>query len=717
MEMWAGPIVRYADRNSISIWLATSDAVHQVIGSLTTLRWPKGGTGFVEDELVGLPLDLTNKSDPWTSRTIRLGPRLHLTLVTFLPRSDHGAFPTGVPLAYRLSYGGAPQPPNDPTRPAPNDLLGFAGVELRYDRYPTPTVVLPDEARINILHGSCRKIHGHGDDGMFAADVAIAAAARDDSNAVQLTSRDADARPTRSARPTAFYLTGDQIYADDVAECVFERVRGDALALLGRDERIEYPRPGAPIGLISGLEYGRRAHALDGIFSSTAMKGHLLSFGEFAAMYLHAWGTASWRRFEAPKTPEGASVERFRRRLPQARRAMANVPCYMICDDHEITDDWNLTAQWHYRAHRVPLTHRCILNGLAAFALFQDWGNHPRHDPSARAAEDAWAQAVASWVSSEQRGGTVEAALLSRSFSFAAPQQPRVVHCDTRTQRDFSSEDLGTPAGLMSPGALERVLGSLKDAMRGHEPFAVLVSPVPLVGLPTVDDVQAYALATEGPFSKDVESWVANARTLYALKPKLLELAAKKTLIVLSGDVHYSYIATERFAHGDNWVRFVQFTSSALKNSPLEDDIGRSWQTVAGAALAAELPHGLDQLPAKRYVYMKPRAQELAKRIAELGRKAPKLSDAQRALLESPHGPVVTKKPLSGQIPDYIEDVRWVGSPGMLVANTARTFSLHSAVGQLVIENGTATMLLYRMLVDATAPTLIKADPISLSPA
>ena len=35
--------------------------------------------------------------------------------------------------------------------------------------------------------------------------------------------------------------------------------------------------------------------------------------------------------------------------LPRVRRALANVPTYMVVDDHDVTDDWNLGRAWRDR--------------------------------------------------------------------------------------------------------------------------------------------------------------------------------------------------------------------------------------------------------------------------------------------------------------------------------------------------------------------------------
>ena len=63
--------------------------------------------------------------------------------------------------------------------------------------------------------------------------------------------------------------------------------------------------------------------------------------------------------------------------LPRVRRALANVPTYMVFDDHDVTDDWNIGRAWRDQVQTTKLGRRIISNALVAYALFQDGGNDP----------------------------------------------------------------------------------------------------------------------------------------------------------------------------------------------------------------------------------------------------------------------------------------------------------------------------------------------------
>ncbi|HEY6669150.1 MAG TPA: hypothetical protein VI033_08360, partial [Candidatus Nitrosopolaris sp.] len=73
----------------------------------------------------------------------------------------------------------------------------------------------------NILHGSCRKLHGKGEDCLAIADRLIAASVKN-----------------LNKRPSALFLTGDQIYADDVAGPLIQHLTEFGTHLLGWEEEI-----------------------------------------------------------------------------------------------------------------------------------------------------------------------------------------------------------------------------------------------------------------------------------------------------------------------------------------------------------------------------------------------------------------------------------------------------------------------------------------------
>src|SRR4051812_13692116 len=230
-----------------------------------------------------------------------------------------------------------------------------------------------------------------------------------------------------ATRPRALFLTGDQIYADDVAGPLVGHLRRLATELMGPAD--EHSVPGCP-PLSQVPVNGRRELAADRAgLTGPKVDDHLLSFGEFAAMYVTAWNERSWprrlppavqtlgdgrspRAVRARRTYDGQlrSLERARTALPATRRVLANVPTYMIFDDHDVTDDWNLTKEWHDAVSTSPTGRRFVANALAAYWLFQGWGNDPDGD------DEHLAQTVAAFLRGD---GTVsDAEFDERLWSF-----------------------------------------------------------------------------------------------------------------------------------------------------------------------------------------------------------------------------------------------------------------------------------------------------------
>ena len=79
-------------------------------------------------------------------------------------------------------------------------------------------------------------------------------------------------------------------------------------------------------------------------FTSESAGNHLLSFGEFVAIYLMAWNIENWpnsypdiktipSKMQKQYQNEICQLENARNLLPAVRRVLANIPTYMIFDD------------------------------------------------------------------------------------------------------------------------------------------------------------------------------------------------------------------------------------------------------------------------------------------------------------------------------------------------------------------------------------------------
>src|SRR6266511_2171843 len=93
-------------------------------------------------------------------------------------------------------------------------------------------------------------------------------------------------------RARALFLTGDQLYGDDVAAALIGYLHRLGISLTGRAERIPSIPPQA-LDEVGGRQ--RWVHEQVG-FTSPRAANHLLTFGEFAACYLLAFADTLWPR-------------------------------------------------------------------------------------------------------------------------------------------------------------------------------------------------------------------------------------------------------------------------------------------------------------------------------------------------------------------------------------------------------------------------------------
>jgi hypothetical protein len=278
------------------------------------------------------------------------------------------------------------------------------------------------------------------------------------------------------------------------------------------------------------------------------------------------------------------------------RRLLANVPTYMIFDDHDVTDDWNLSLQWRQDVKGSKLGKRIIADALMAFWLCQGFGNDPElYDP-------ADAQMLVELIEARhEKYGLIEDVFWGLTkWEFFTPTYPFIYFLDTRTQRGLRDgprgTDPGAPAYLKKIEAWHATIKTLQRLLSRQDKNLplVLVAAVPVFGFKFIEDLQVAVSAIAGtPYFLDLESWSANQRHLNLF----LQLMGDANVVILSGDVHYAFTSTARFTVFDDktireavrlfpqgvsppampsgavptydplWTaHFLQLTSSALKN-------------------------------------------------------------------------------------------------------------------------------------------------------
>jgi hypothetical protein len=643
------------------------------------------------------------------ARTLRVGASLHVAVVTATPPD---ALLPGRLYSYLVSFGAIDSPAlgasgvfDDSRFSATEDLKsegllldedvgGKPHVALGYDQGELPGFAMPppELTDLRILHGSCRLLDHPGPDGMPWVDDRILAWRKD------------PARDPRT-RPHQLFLTGDQIYADDVPLALLPVLNEVGNTLMGAVERLptRFPvkandpraadlgdekkanelsrrlndacpriqsrlfrepalfgddsEPFADDPLLSAwpadlphFPAGLRDNVLfcEARYTTVDPENHLMSLAEYCAMYLLAWCNECWPtkdgqpvlppladQFKLPDSPsriwelhtarlprEGsdraavqAALDEFRKEddivegyaprvetlkklygsLPRVRRALANVPTYMVFDDHDVTDDWNISRAWRDAVHSTALGRALLRNGLVSYALFQGWGSDPARYP--RFGEDGdEAAALKSLLDDPEplllaresangvlllatqglfpegaTGGPNPAAakICDRLLGLDKPDEPpatrwhwtvdgprhRVIALDTRTRRGFRSR-YGPSSLIATEALLEQLPPEPQVPLPAGMDVLVLLSQTPVL-VPTVSS--AIAVAIQGRLldaihfrelrqltetNPDNEFWVGDPA---ALEELLRRLAFYRRVVVLSGEVHHAYSAALSF--------------------------------------------------------------------------------------------------------------------------------------------------------------------------
>src|SRR6266516_7260094 len=193
----AGPILRRTEPQTVTVWLALKQP------QKVTLRIYARSEGKLIRQFEG------------TRHTVRLANPLHIAAVTARATNSDESLNWGGFYYYDLFFQPDSQA-NSLDAPVPEtaahlDTAGILNIDpskadplhrLVYPEHPLPSFVLPHEDlnQVKLLHGSCRKPHGIGKEMLSAVDTMLESA------------------PGNLAdRPQQLFMSGDQIYGDDVA--------------------------------------------------------------------------------------------------------------------------------------------------------------------------------------------------------------------------------------------------------------------------------------------------------------------------------------------------------------------------------------------------------------------------------------------------------------------------------------------------------------------
>ena len=555
-----GPILRRLERRRIVVWLACS---HPVRLRITLDR------GHGPEEYVLEP------ATP-ACRHLAAGTRLHYVLADLKLDDD-------LPEGCWISWSPSVQP-LDSEDARWLDWNAWAP-DLCYPDRDTPGFVFAPSVR-SVLHGSCRKPHFGGDDGLAEADRLIERLVAADTG----RARD-DHLP---AWPSALVLSGDQVYADDVAGPMLRAIH----SLIARlDLPVESLEGTEECGVADSAQlyahpsgYYKRETLLPRrdknelklvdilfggvekpVFTTDSAHNHLITLGEVLAMYLLAWSPACWDGLDLtpPATLDAESLALYERErellegfvaaLPAVRRLFAHLPVAMIFDDHDITDDWNLSREWEEVAYCHPFSCRVLGNAVVGYLINQGWGNRP--DAFDDSLFDGVTDTLAS-PGSEAHEACIQRLLGFREWHYVWPTTPPLVVIDTRTHRWRSESHARRPSGLMDWEALTDLQHTLRDL-----PAVLLVSPAPMFGVKLIETLQRIVTWFGHPLTVDAENWMAHRGAAHTMLNIFRHPKTPQHFVVLSGDVHYSFVYDVELRGRERGPDIWQICSSGLRNT------------------------------------------------------------------------------------------------------------------------------------------------------
>ena len=535
-QVIAGPIVRKVTSTECHIWVVTSNA---------------------DSPALNLSANEVVVSGNCQRETIRVGKYAFIHLLSF---TSSEPFEDTARIGYSLSFSDDAQQASWENEQ--RGLLYDGQSSLCFHYTETPET---------ILHGSCRKPHFHSDDALAQVDVLHK-----------------NAFKKQNDFPDLLLMTGDQIYADDVAGPMLKAIHSviDRLGLyhealegavvtntneLATHEHGYYEREQllpqiATNTVLSSIFFGAKKKP---VFTSVNAQNHLIGSAEIIAMYLLVWSDTLWAdinidkdgipaKYHAIFDKEHEALNGFVKQLPQVRRALAHIPTYMIFDDHDVTDDWNLTRGWEQEVYGNPLSKRMIGNALIGYLLCQGWGNAPKKvAPLIAKVQESMGE---SGLNSHDE--IIDDLLDFDQWHYRLDTTPPIEVLDTRTQRWRSESNMNKPSGLMDWEAL----CDFQHSIIGKE-SVIVVSAAPIYGVKVIEAIQKVFTFFGKALTVDAENWMAHKGTANVILNIFRHYKTPPDFIILSGDVHYSFVYDVRLRFRRNSPHITQFTCSGLKNT------------------------------------------------------------------------------------------------------------------------------------------------------
>lgn len=146
-------------------------------------------------------------------------------------------------------------------------------------------------------------------------------------------------------------------------------------------------------------------------------------------------------------------------------------------------------------------------------------------------------------------------------WHYVLPSTPALLVLDTRTRRWRSEGQLSKPSGLMDWEAL----CDFQQALLDH-PSCIIVSPAPMFGVKLIEGIQKLFTLAGHPLMVDAENWMAHRGAASVMMNIFRHSRTPRDFVILSGDVHYSFVYRVNIRHKRASPTIWQITSSGIKN-------------------------------------------------------------------------------------------------------------------------------------------------------
>ena len=379
-----------------------------------------------------------------------------------------------------------------------------------------PSVIrtLDKEAPFKLAFGSCRVAVPH--EPPYTRD------GREDSKGYNVDALYALAtrmrRTPEEEWPGALLLLGDQIYADEISVGTQEFIRSR------RDTNLP---PGEEVA----------------------------DFEEYTHLYLDSWGE------------------------PAIRWLLSTIPTAMIFDDHDVNDDWNTSEAWLEEVRTKPWWDGRISGGLMSYWIYQHLGNLSPQELEKNEILDEIKRAE-------------DAGPILRNFAYRADRNAEEVRWSFH--RDFGNSRLvvvDSRAGRVLTEGKRKMVDDFewewveKHATGGFDHLLIGTS-LPLIMAPGIHHLENWIEAVcagawgarasrAGEWLRqhiDMEQWPAFRHSFDRFIELLRAVESGErgpvpnSVVVLSGDVHHTYLAEIDLPGSQNGNVAYQATCSPFRN-------------------------------------------------------------------------------------------------------------------------------------------------------